>query len=300
MINASSIIAFLPYLKNIWNLAWLGSGLLAIFVPVMIWGGHRATYFRYVGQALKYEDDQEKAQWYYEQNQQQQNNNYYGNNNNGNGNNNGSYFKKCSWINFACRSKQYNYYMASEANDGDRVRQYFPTWYILFGKETEEMQRWKEENNGQEGGRNERRNASTVNGGLVFAYILTLALFLALLTYGAITIGKKQPLTTLTALLVVALIVGLMNMFVSMGAISSDDADLEDSYYGWYGQTSVLMVYTNFWMMLFSFGFLVAFQVKNFLERRSEGIENAEGDEDESSTSEPVTDYKAPSEVQMA
>ena len=33
----------------------------------------------------------------------------------------------------------------------------------------------------------------------------------------------------------------------------------------WYGQTAVLMAYTDFWMMLFAFAFLVAFQIKNYI-----------------------------------
>lgn len=296
----SSVTSILPLLKDAWALSWIGSGLVSIFIPLIVWGNHRARYFRYVGQALKYEDDQEAAQRYYEQRQQQ--NNYYGGNNNNNNYNNYSYFKKCTWINFPCRYKQYTYAMSSEGNDGDRVRQYLPSWYVFFGKETEEMQRWKEEN-GNEGQRNERRgNANTVNPGLTVAYILTLLLFIALVSYGTMTIARKEPMTTLTAFLVVGIVVGLMNVFMSIGAISVDNEDLENSYYGWYGQTSVLMVYTNFWMMLFSFGFLVAFQVKNFLLKRdSEGIEDVK---DETTTTDaddaPVTDYQAPSEVQMA
>ncbi len=309
MMNASSITSILPYLKDAWTMSWVGSGLVTIFVPLIIWSSHRARYFKYVGQALKYEDDQEAAQWYYEQQQNQQNNNYgYGNNNGNNNGNNYSYYKDCSWINFSCRYKQYTYAMSSQGGDGDRVRQYLPSWYVFFGKESEEMERWREENgNEQEGQRDAgRNNANSVNGGLTFAYILTLVLFLALLSYGAITFGKKEPVTTLTVFLVVALVVGLMNVFMSISAIPTDDRDMEDSYYGWYGQTSVLLVYTNFWMMLFSFAFLVAFQVKNFLAKRdAQGIETLEDGTNTTSntagtSNTPVTDYKAPSEVQMA
>ncbi len=274
MINTSSITALLPYLKDAWTMAWIGSGLLAIFIPVIIWNVHRASYFYIVGQYQKKEDYYEYQQWYYEQQQQQKNNYYNGNNgNNGNNNNGNAYFKECSWINLSCKWNQYKYAMYQNGGgDGDRVRQSLPAWYVFFGQETEEMERWREENmeGEREGG---RRNQAGVNGGLVFAYVLTLGLFIALVSYGAITIGKRESVTTLTAFLVVTLVVGLMNLFMSISAISADDRDLEDSYYGWYGQTSVLLVYTNFWIMTYSFAFLVAFQVKNYLEKKKNGNE---------------------------
>jgi len=272
------------YLMEPWVLSWVLLGLSSIFVPVIIWSQHRSTYFGNYGYAQKVEDYYEEKQRYYEQQkeyyeQQQNNNGYYGNDD---GNNQSSY-KECSWMNWPCRRRQWLYATYSQ-DGGDGNQQPLPSWYIFLGGETEQMEKWREENTGQRGG----RGGSVAYAGLNFAYFLTIALFVSLLAYGAMTMGKKEPLTNLTIFLVITTVIGLMNMVMSMGTISVDDRDLEDSYYGWYGQMGVLMVYTNFWILLFSSAFLITFQVRNYLGRMAE--------EKESTVSEHEGDYHAASE----
>lgn len=269
----------LAYLKEPWTLSWVVWGISSIFIPVIVWSNHRSTYFGNYGYALQQEDYYEQQQRYYEQQQEyyeEQNNN---NGNNGNGNNNGNNqysYKDCSWINWPCRRRQWQYATYSQ-DGGEGNGQQLPSWYIFLGGETEQMEKWREENSGQRGQGN-----STTYSGLNFAYFLTVALFVGLLAYGTMTLGKKEPIANLNVFLALSVVIGLMNLIMSTGTISSDDRDLEDSYYGWYGQMGVLMVYTNLWVMIFSSGFLIAFQVRNYLDRTAEekelAVGNIEGD----------------------
>lgn len=270
MINATSLLFFL---KDPWILSWFASGLAAIIIPLIIWSSQRSVYFMKYGSYNKAQDYYEEQQRYYKQQQeyyeQQQNGNYYY----GYGNQNQSYYKECSWINWICRKRQWQYATYSQdGGNGDEVTQEMPGWYIFLGGETEAMQRWKEENTG------ERADGSSSTKGMGFVYFLTLCLFIALLAYGAMSIAKREPITTMMPILVFSAVIGFMNLIMSVNTISSDDRDMEDSYYGWYGQMGVLMVYTNFWMMLFSFAFMVVFTINNYLgkkmaEKEDEGIE---------------------------
>lgn len=270
--------AIIPHLKCPWMISWLVAGLVAIFVPVIAWSGERGKYFNYYGKAIQQQDYYEQQQEYYEQQQeyyeQQQNGNYYNGNNNDN-NNNGQYaFKQCSWINWGCKKRQYNLAMYyGDGGNGDNVVQQLPYWYIYLGGETEDMQRWNEENMGERAQRMSNNSNPTMN----FAYFLTIVLFLGLLALGAKSIAQKDiPLLAVT--LVIAIVVAFMNLLMAASTLARDDErDQEDSYYGWYGQMGVLMVYTDFWIMLFSFGFVIAFQVSNFLKKKSEEKESNSG-----------------------
>jgi len=249
--------ALLPYLKDPWTISWLVSGAFAIFLPLIIWSSNKSSYYSTYGSTKEAEDYYEQRQEYYKEQQeyyeQQQNgNNYYQEQ---------TYYKDCSWFNWACRKSQW-YYATYDDNGGDEDSQTLPGWFVFLGGDTEEMQRWKEENTGV--------RASSSSAGLSFVYFLTLLLYIALLGYGAVTIGMKQPVTNLVMLLGLTTIIGFMNLIMNaQGVISSDDKDLEDSYYGWYGQMGVLLVYTNFWMMLFSLVFCAAFLLKNYLEKKN-------------------------------
>jgi hypothetical protein len=163
-------------------------------------------------------------------------------------------------------------------NNNGEYREQLPGWYIAFGgvDDSDEMRRWKEENTGQRAEEGQQRS----EGGMKFVYGLTLIMFVALVAYGVLTIGKRQSRGNLMVFLAVTCFVAFTNLIMAAnGAISNDDRDLENSYYGWYGQMGVLLVYTDFWIMLFSFGYLVAFQVHNFLARKRGAIELDDGDE---------------------
>jgi type II secretory pathway pseudopilin PulG len=255
----------LMHLKDPWTLSWIISGLLAVLIPVIIWSVQRGSYYNAYGYANEVEEQQRQ---YY------QNQNDDGNNNNNNNNNNNSYYstyKECSWFNWPCRKRQY-YYATMDSGDGgddanENGTQQLPNWYLFLGglENSEEMSQWKEENTGVQS------SSNGPSAGIEFVYVSTLLLFTALFAYGAMTIGKKQSTSNLVVFLVVAASVGLMNLVGSaQGIITSDDRDMEDSYYGWYGQMGVLIVYTDFWIMLFSIGYLIAFRVRSYLNQKTD------------------------------
>ena len=278
-LNVSNAKALLVYLKDPWTLSWVVSGLLSIFIPVITWSSQRGEYYNAYGYALELE---EKQRQYYEAQEQQNNNN-----NNGNYYN---YYKECSWINWTCRKRQY-YLATYDGNGGndDRQQQQLPGWFIFLGgaDNSEDMQRWREENTGQ-------KATAVTPSGLKFVYTWTLFMFIALYVYGAISLAKRQNLCNLSTLLAVSASLGLMNMIMAaQGVISSDDRDMEDSYYGWYGQIGVLMTYTYFWIMLFSIGFLTALGVRSHLEKKSEATTEADED-DAAEKGGDYQEYNAP------
>lgn len=56
----------------------------------------------------------------------------------------------------------------------------------------------------------------------------------------------------------------------------TDDRDLEDSVYGWYGQIGVLMVYTFCAYCWFCFIFVVVLLARAFYQRKFEKEDSAE------------------------
>lgn len=275
----------LIHLKDPWTLSWTVSGLLAITIPVITWSVQKGSYYNAYG----YANEQEEQQRQYYENQDA--------NDDGNNNNNNNYYstyKECSWFNWPCRKRQY-YYATMDSGDGDNEdgngSQVLPNWYLFLGglEQSEEMSQWKEENTGV-------RNASTgPSAGIEFVYVSTLLLFTALFAYGAMTIAKKQSTSNLVVFLVVAASISLMNLVGSaQGLVSSDDRDMEDSYYGWYGQMGVLIVYTNFWIMLFSIGYLIAFRVRSYLKQKAD--QNGDITDEEASK---YQNYNAP-KVEMS
>ena len=256
------------HLKDPWILSWVVSGLLSILIPVITWAVQRGGYYNAYGYAMEQEQ-------YYENN----NNNDNNNDNNNNNNNYYSYYEECSWFNWPCLKRQYLFAtMDDRENDnGDEDEndgtQQLPDWYLFLGgaQQSEEMMKWKEENTGI------RDASSGTSAGVKFVYVWTLFLFIALLAYGAMTLGKKQHTSNLVVFLVLSASFAFMNMITSaQGLISDDEKDVENSYYGWYGQAGVLLTYSNFWIILFSTGYLIAFRVRSYLERKASQKESVE------------------------
>jgi len=275
--NLASAKASLVYLKDPWTASWVLSGLLAIFIPVITWSVQRGAYYDAYGYAMELE---EKQRQYYE-NQEENNNN--------NQNNYYNYYKECSWFNWPCRKRQYYLASMDDRNDQDGNQQTLPGWFIFFGgaDNSENMQRWREENTGV--------RASTVTpSGLKFVYTWTLFMFIGLYVYGTFSLAKKHSVSNLVTLLGVSASLGLMNMIMAVqGIISNDDRDMEDSYYGWYGQIGVLMTYTYFWIMIFSIGFLSAFGVQSYLNKRAQTADQ-EVNEDSNENGGDYKEYDAP------
>merc|ERR1712037_842086 len=62
----------------------------------------------------------------------------------------------------------------------------------------------------------------------------------------------KDRLGVIVALLIFGLF-SLMNLLTSVQGIASDGRFYENSVYGWYGQFSVLVAYTDFWVVIHCF-----------------------------------------------
>lgn len=230
--------------------SWLGTGVLAIFVPVARWNNHRQEYYQTYGYAVEYE----QAQRAYEEAQRDANDQGY-------------YYPTCSWYDWGCRQAAYRYRQNNNNNNGDGNDQEqdttVPNWYLFMGGQTEEGRRDMEE----------QGNFGTTPA-IKFVYIWTLVMFCSILLYGAVAfvrdsrnITSSTSITASTGRLVWILFFFaqflLLNMLLlAQGVIQTDGRDVEDSIFGWYGQTSVLMVYTDFWLMLHAIVFAIALAVR--------------------------------------
>jgi len=292
MVNFASAAQLLPYLQNTWSLIWFVSGLAAILIPIITWNVKRGIFYNSYGQYLYQQDYYELQKLYYEQQRENNNKNddYYNYGNDGNNYNydNGSGYKDCSWINWPCRLHQWKLATYNnQDNNGERVKQNVPAWYIFLGGETEEMERW-ENDNGQQG---QPARVSAAGASLSFAYLLTMVLFVGLLIFGVMAIAKKEKMGQLKVALIVMVIISFMNIITSVNTISTRDEDLNESYYGWYGQVGVLLVYADFWIMVFSAAFLVVFEAKNAFARKKYEKEADSSDLDRKG------DYHAPTDA---
>jgi len=236
---------------------WLLAGILSATIPLMQWGVNRGKYYSAYGYYIAYENEQREYEEAQNQNDDQ-------NNDNAN-----YYYRACSWWNARCRMQQYKYAMYDEdGGNGDGYQETLPAWYIFLGGQTEEMQRWEEENTGQRA----EDNMSAATSGQKFVYAWTLIMFLALLSFGVYTFVKPfaGARRNLLVLLVVFAQFSLINLITSaQGMISQEDRAFENSPYGWYGQIGVLMTYTHFWFLLFTALWSIGFGVQAFKENKA-------------------------------
>ena len=220
---------------------WLG-GILAIAVPLAMWAQSRGSYYNLFGRYIEYQNAQRQA----ERNQNQNNENY-----------NGYSFQNCSWWQWSCRRQQYKYhqqyYQNMQQNDGGQERRFYtPRWYnFLGGKMPEEDNRQREEMGFEQ----------TSAGGVKFVYAWTLIMFVALLMYASFVMYRqykfRSQLTFSVGMVWVLLLTVfqfsfLMLVLIPQGVIETDDRDLENFAYGWYGQWPILLAYFQYAVSLFS------------------------------------------------
>lgn len=223
---------------------WALSSLLALIIPVSKWAAERNRYYSYYGQYNEYQQQQNQ---YEEQGNGNYNGNYNGNN----------YYNMCSWWDIKCRYQMRRYQQMygnnnnnnNNGGNGDQeqaqMRAMMPGWYFFFGGAVEEDDRDREE-----------MGLSSNNGSMKFVYACTIVMFIGLSIFGfrAMYSGKDRM-----GIIVALLIFGqfsLMNLLTTVqGTIETDDRFFEDSVYGWFGQWSVLVAYTQFWLMLHCFIF---------------------------------------------
>ena len=216
--------------------AWAISCFLAIIIPVSKWSKERNNYYAYQGQYNEYEQQQRQYE-------EQQNGNY----------NNNNYAVQCSWWDFKCRKNMNNYQMYNENGEMDeryyeqmQMRGMMPGWFFFFGGKLEEDDRRREEMGyGQQ------------DGNMQFVYYWTVFIFIGLSIFGWITLYKGRDRQGLIVALAIFCQFALLNLITTVGAIETDNRYFEDSSYGWFGQFSVLLAYTDFWMMIQTFSFAV-------------------------------------------
>ena len=240
------------FLKGPWPFiaAWWLGGFLTIVVPTIKWNKSKSYFYNAVGRYREYERNQRS----YEDGQ---NYNQNGNNNNNNQNNNGYATMKCGWWQYKCRQQQY-YYRAMQ-NGGNDNQVMTPNWYQFLGGKNEEEDREAREEMGI--------YPDEATGAVKFVFAWSIIIFVTLLLYGTYAMAKKKStgmlVLTLGMILQYSLLVILL---LPQGVISTDDRDLEESIYGWYGQLPVLMVYFYYAQIWFAGVFLLVFGAKWLLE----------------------------------
>ena len=255
--------------------AWVLSSLLAVIIPVSKWAKERNDYYRYFGKYNEYE-------WKQKQYEEQANGNY---------NYNGAYGSLCSWWDFKCRQRlnRYQYYQQQNNNeDGNGMM--MPSWYSFFGGKIEGDDREREEGGMQQS-----------NGSMKFVYAWTIIMFIGLFVYGWRNLSQgKDRMGLIVALLLFGQF-SLMNLITScQGAIETDARYFENSVYGWFGQYSVLLAYTDFWMVLHSFIFAAVLGIMRECKKQEEkeaedqeAMEYQQNIEDDPVLSERSDEYRS-------
>lgn len=232
---------------------WLTSSFLAIIVPLSIWSKERNTYYNYYGKYIEYEQQQRQYE-------EEANGNY----------DNYSYGNNCSWWNYSCRKRWYNYQQYQQNNNGDNNNDnnsmYLPNWYKFLGGKMN----GDDDKEGEEMG-------NEASGSQKFVYAWTLIMFIGLVLYGARSLYKGGERTGLIVSLFLFGNFCLLNLVtVAQGAIETEDRQMENSVYGWYGQWGVLIAYTDFWVILHSFIFASFFGIQSWIEQKAAADVDAE------------------------
>lgn len=231
--------------------SWAISCLLAIIIPVSKWSSERNSYYASQGSYVEYQQQQRQ---YEEQQKAAEEGGYYY----------GAATTQCKWWNFTCRKGLNNYQQYNENGEQDeryyeqmQIRASMPNWFFFFGGKLEEDDRERQE-----------MGLGQSNGSMMFVYLWTVFIFIGLAVFGWITLYKGRDRMGLIVALSIFCQFALLNLITTVGAIGTDNRDFEDSIYGWYGQFSVLLAYTDFWMMLHTFGFALVLALTRCLDKR--------------------------------
>jgi hypothetical protein len=227
---------------------WLVCGILSLAIPSGKIDGRKDYYYSTTGRYVEYENQQRQ----YENQQNQQNNN---------GNNNYySVYPTCKWYQVKCRNSQY-YYRAQNGNGDKNDMVYTPDWYRFIGggQNSEEDRRFYEE-------MGINYNADEPSGAMKFVHAWTIVMFVGLLAYGAFVLLTGRSLLGLIVLCAVFAQFSLLQIVLcGQGVISSDNRQIEDTIYGWWGQAGVAQVYLDFGVFLFCTVFGVIFSIQGIL-----------------------------------
>jgi hypothetical protein len=227
------------------SVIWLVAGILSLAIPAGKIDGNKDYYYSTTGRYIEYENQQRQ----YENQQKQQNN---GNNNYYNP------YPTCKWYQVKCRQAQH-YYRAQNGDQNDMV--YTPNWYSFIGggQNSEENRRFYEE-------MGISYNPDEPSGAMKFVHSWTIIMFLGLLVYGTFVLLTGRSVLGLIVLCAVFAQFSLLQIVLcGQGVISSDNRQIEDTIYGWWGQAGVAQVYMDFGIFLFCTVFTVIFTIQGIV-----------------------------------
>jgi hypothetical protein len=272
-------------------IAWLVFGTAAVLVPPIQWQVQRAQFYGKYGKYVWYEEQQRQYEEAYNQNNDDGNDD---------GNSASYYYKDCSSWNWKCRAQQekyaQQYYGDNNNNNNNNNNGYdengnpvadatIPTWFQLISGsngQSEAMSRWQEENTGVRQEEDDQDEGKATVGGIIVTLYMALAV-LATVIYGANRLYKtglqklgRNGVKGLVVALVLVMNLLFLNLMLAPSLVSVEDRMMEESVYGWYGQLGVLMLYIDFYGLLFCAGFLVAFYFIFFRNGKDQDIEQGE------------------------
>lgn len=201
---------------------WFGTGLLSVLLPLFVFGGARIRLHNQMAQ---------------EQNQND-------NNNDEDGGVQG--YNRCRWWQWGCNSVYWD-------EDGEQQQQrqqenegLVPWWWFFADEET----------------RRRRDESGSNNPSLVFAYVWSLTLFLAILYFGHRELRNGSDLYRVVACLAVFANMAFLTMFLIGGleGVKTQGRELEER--GFYSQFPVLLFMTNFCWLLFTATFAMYFTMQ--------------------------------------
>lgn len=236
---------------------WLVTALLAVYLPRRHWHQEKQVYYESYGYAVEYE----QAQRAYDEAQRAVNGDDRNNKDDDVYNN----YPSCHWYDWTCRKTAFYYQQNSNNNNNgqnNNNNEQVPYWYIFIGGHTEEERRDMEE-----------QGITTTSGALQFVHWWTMLLFTVIVVYGVLVLthrnstGASSGGMALILFLFVQFLL-LQILMLGQGVILTDGRAMNDSVYGWYGQTGVLMAYTNFWLLLYGIVFMTAFAIRMIWQRR--------------------------------
>jgi len=216
---------------------WIG-GALTVVVPAIKWSVAKKKYYNSYGR-------------YAQANQ----GNYWG----GQYDDGRSYAVfNCKWWQYKCREEEMNYLQTRQNQDGQQQGVPFmtPSWYSFVGGQydTDSHDR---EMMGMELNHN--------SGALQFVFAWSIILFVGMLIFGTFIFWRKRSVAGLAVIMALMTQYALLLLvLLPQGVITTDNRELEETPYGWYGQLSILMVYFYFAQCIFSIVFAVLIMLKLF------------------------------------
>lgn len=154
-------------------------------------------------------------------------------------------YNSCKWWQWGCNS----HYWDEDGNDQEQhndEQKMTPWWWFFASEET----------------RHRREESSSNNPALVFVYVWSLSLFLAILYFGHRELSNGSDLYRVVACLAVFANMAFLTLFLIGGLEGVETGGRELEEQGFYSQFSVMMFLTNLCWMIFTSSFALFFTVQ--------------------------------------